>query len=746
MNNSAAHDSRLYAVDPAALDVLLQLGGERDDSPLEAPVDVPGYLLVRQVSRGGQAVVYEAVAPGGSRVAVKILREGPFAGAAERARLEREAQVLSRLRHPNLVPVVERGTAPGGWQYLVTEWVEGLPLDAYVERLADDTPPDELQRRALGLFVKVCEAVDAAHRDGVVHRDLKPSNVLVDRSGEPVVLDFGLASDAGGGGATAVTGSGQFVGSLPWASPEQLGRTTAGVGARSDVYSLGVLLYQLLAGGRFPYPVEGPLPEVVHNVISAPPRRLRDVPHCIETIVRRALAKRPAERFATAGELGVAVQQHLEDPTPMRRQVLARPAAVAAAAVLVLAAPTAYYASRPRTNGLAASTQPSNSPPTLVPPRPAAFATSVLRTSGGRARAVCAADFDGDGLADLAAVSASADGSTPTAPNAIDVFIARPDGTFAPRAPYASGRVDFSHFLIAADLNGDRRPDLVTGTHALVGGRFTSSVVVLLNRGDGTFGDPLIQPCDYFPTSAAAGDYTGDGKADLVVINGQLKCADVFAGHGDGTFTPGARYPKVSSPSLSFDADGDGRLDVATSWMGCVALLLGDGAGAFPRRRELTFSNTIRTVALADATGGGRADLIATVSNHLDTATVLVWPGGPRGERGDATPFDRPPVVTRVQYSSDTAAADFNGDGRVDLMSRVNGWAQEFYGVQLWLGAGDGTFTAPAMLATLPTMGEAGSADGVAVADFNGDGWTDAAVAHGASPEVTVLMNRTTTR
>jgi hypothetical protein len=192
--------------------------------------------------------------------------------------------------------------------------------------------------------------------------------------------------------------------------------------------------------------------------------------------------------------------------------------------------------------------------------------------------------------------------------------------------------------------------------------------------------------------------------------------------------------------ALACDADGDGRPDVAASWQASALLLLGDGAGRF-RRREVALSNSVRPVGLLDVTGDGRPDLLASVHNHQNWAQLVVWPGGPRAAGANAGLFDRPPVRTPIDYPCDAAAGDFNGDGRADVVCRVGAWTHAFYGVQLWLGAGDGTFGAPSLLTT--ALGEVDSNNGLTVGDFNGDGLPDAAAAAGSKPEVTVLMNRT---
>jgi serine/threonine protein kinase len=312
---------------------------------------VPGYTLEREISRGGQGVVYLAVQQStGLRVAVKVMREGPFAGPQDRARFERAARVLDALDHPNVVTVIDRGATPGGSAYFVMAYVDGQTLDVWravrpaaaagdgadAGRLGDD--PAEVLR----LFVRICDAVNAAHLRGIVHRDLKPSNILVTPDGEPHVVDFGLAHpgfvEGGGGEAGAGPGpltiTGQFLGSLPWASPEQAEGAASRIDTRSDVYSLGVILYQLLTGGRFPYEVAGNMRDVLNNILTAapaPPSRVmaarqvlemraarrkwrqrlagrprRDPPidPRLEAIVLRSLSKRRGDRYQTAGEFG----------------------------------------------------------------------------------------------------------------------------------------------------------------------------------------------------------------------------------------------------------------------------------------------------------------------------------------------------------------------------------------------------------------------------------------------------------
>ncbi len=284
------------------------LGFAGDLPPAEA---FPNYQLIREIHRGGQGVVYLAVQKSTKRkVAIKVAREGPFASPRELARFEREVQILGQLDHPNVVSIHDSGHA-AGLVYYVMDYVSGKALDEWEK----ETRPD--LRATLTLFAKVCDAVNAAHLRGVIHRDLKPGNIRVGHDGEPKVLDFGLAKIAGGTYADSMdlmTMTGQFVGSPAWASPEQAEGKPGLVDTRTDVYSLGVMLYHALTG-RFPYEVSGGLREVLNNIIAAEPVRpstlSRRIDDEVETIVLKALEKDRERRYQTAGELGRDLRRYL---------------------------------------------------------------------------------------------------------------------------------------------------------------------------------------------------------------------------------------------------------------------------------------------------------------------------------------------------------------------------------------------------------------------------------------------------
>lgn len=288
---------------------------------------IPGYEIVREIHRGGQGVVYLARQLSTSRqVALKVMREGPFASTGDRARFDREVRILAQLRHPNIVAIHDSGRA-AGHDFFVMDYVDGRPLDAWAEahtrriadRIASRADSRAALRAVLNVFAKTCDAVAAAHRLGVIHRDLKPGNILVDGAGEPRVLDFGLAkvtdeSHSPDGETRRATQAGQFVGSLPWSSPEQARGMQEHVDVRTDVYALGVVLYRMLTG-RFPYDVSGNIRDSIDNILTATPRPPRSIGAAVdadvETIVLKCLEKQPERRYQGASEVSREIARYL---------------------------------------------------------------------------------------------------------------------------------------------------------------------------------------------------------------------------------------------------------------------------------------------------------------------------------------------------------------------------------------------------------------------------------------------------
>ena len=324
----------------------------------DGPPAIPGYRVEEELSRGGQGVVYRAVQEATQReVALKVLAGRGALSARERRRFEREVELGSRLAHPGIVTLFDSGVSRGTPWYAM-ELVAGETLDAHVARAR----PALAER--LGLFLELCAAVAHAHRSGVIHRDLKPGNVLVVAGAAPGagrvrVLDFGTALPVAAG---RVTVPGEFLGTLAYASPEQVSCGGEAGDTRSDVYSLGVVLYELVTGA-LPLDAEGSLSEVVQRIAhdTPPPasRRVPGIDRDLDAILAGALEKERERRYPSVEALARDVAHFLAHEPIERRARSAgyvlqkalrrhRRAALGGAAVLLIGSLLTFALARER--------------------------------------------------------------------------------------------------------------------------------------------------------------------------------------------------------------------------------------------------------------------------------------------------------------------------------------------------------------------------------------------------------------
>ena len=296
---------------------------ERAHDQVDTPLEIGRYKVIREIGRGGMGVVYECEQPSPRRrVAIKVVDALRYSKALER-RLTAEAQLQGRLQHPAIAQIFDAGAADVGGArrpYFVMELIEGLPLHMHADA-------KELSIRGrLALVARIADGIAHAHERKIVHRDLKHENILVTESGQPKVLDFGIARFTGEAtmGSMTITNEGQILGTIGYMAPEQLSGEIGSIGPPADVYALGVILYELVSG-RPPHDLAGlsigAAVRMLDQQSPVPLRAARErISRDIETVVGRCLEREPRRRYQTADELAADLRRILAN-----RPIVARP-------------------------------------------------------------------------------------------------------------------------------------------------------------------------------------------------------------------------------------------------------------------------------------------------------------------------------------------------------------------------------------------------------------------------------------
>lgn len=659
--------------------------------------DLGRFCIERPLGVGGMSEVYLATDRKLERhVALKIPRAGNNQNLLDR--FMREAMAMAKISHPNVCCIHDVGEVEGV-RYIAMEYIKGSTLASVLSEgnIFRDAEAAEL-------VAKISLALQSVHDAGVIHRDLKPSNIMIDEFGEPIVMDFGLAvcehlDDA------ELTKSGAILGSPAYMAPEQIAADFTQIGPATDVYALGVLLYQLLTGRK---PFVGSSFEVMKQIESSeplPPSVYRpSIDRRLQSVCLKAMSKRVADRYQDPEQLAEALASYedaaIERPKKNSWTSIIGTTVLAFAILLGLFywTPLGKIWDRGNSNAAVRAKLPVRSPLLPAAPYPTRKSSGEFLNSGqplgdSESVGVELADLDGDG--DLDAFVANIDSQ----PNR--VWLNRGDGHFEDsgqrlgqditalvslgdldgdgdwdavaanqdtesriwlnngNAKFQSGQgilAESCHHIALGDLEGDGDLDLIVVC-------LNGEVQFWTNDGNAQFQDTKRRIVGSQCHHASVGDVDGDGDMDLVIASHDETMEQLWLNDGKGRFVDSKKNfkDKMTRRIELFDFDGDGDLDALTcNYAGYITLWLNDGHGKYTRSQECGFLNTWTSCRYADLNGDGFLDCIATAGAYIP-AESAVWLNDGKGK-----------LFSKEQrfgggFSQDIAIGDLDGDGDLDF-------------------------------------------------------------------------------
>ncbi len=659
------------------------------------------YRVERVLGSGGMGVVYLAEDSRlGRRVALKIPKfdvDGKFQ-LSERFR--REARTMASVLHRNLCPIFDVDEQDGT-HYLTMAFIDGKTLAEVLKIGSSFTT-----RQIAELIRKLALALDEAHRAGVIHRDLKPANVMIDHSGEPILMDFGLAWMAHETDSR-VTQSGAIVGTPAYMAPEQAEGVAEKIGAASDIYSLGAILYELLASRPIHTgSVTRVLFKLMHEAPTLPSKIHGDVDRKLEEICLKAIARQPEDRFATAAEFAEALARFLEgrpwegeapaEPRTGERRAAERHGSAGASSSRhrdgnsdrtdllppdTSAETIAYQSSgepvgvSPRTGANVRGLTPVGSPGSRGGSRDKSrvvlagllligVAWAIVDGLSKPNPEVLVSNGDGGRIAqpDKAQPANSPPDQSPPSPEPLKLELALQ----LPSVTRATG-------LKLGDLDGDGDLDLFVAM-------LKAPCVMLRNDGRGHFTDSGQQLGDNASFAVALGDLDRDGDLDAFVCNSDEQEDAIWLNDGRGMFqrSPQSFPLGMSNDVVLTDIDGDNDHDVVVSnWQGPATIWINDGSGHFTSQQTIArIGNTGVALGDLDGDGDGDADLVMTSFGGDNR----VWFNDGQGHFSDSD------QQIELAKSTSVALGDLDQDGNLDLFITAH------QGNQIWFNDGSGRF------------------------------------------------------